>query len=63
MQQNWFRIGLLNFRLNDMKLLSEGAVFIPQIQVTGVQKKKLIGTASQMRRLMQVFTAVIADML
>ena len=60
-QQNWFRTGLLNFRLNDIKLLSEGAIFIPQIQVTGVQKKKLTGTASQMRRLMQVFTAVVAD--
>ena len=57
----WFKEGLLNYRLNDMKLLSENAVFIPSVKVIGTVKKKLDGTASQIRRLVLLFPEAVAD--
>ena len=62
-QQRWFRIGLLNFRLKDIRLSIEGALFIPDIKISGPGvSKKLTGTASQMRRLVLIFPIAIADM-
>ena len=62
-QQRWFRIGLLNFRLKDIRLSMEGALFIPDIKVSGPGvSKKVTGTASQMRRLVLIFPVATADM-
>ena len=59
LNKRWFKEGLLNYRLNDMKLLSENAVFIPSVKVIGTVKKKLDGTASQIRRLVLLFPAAV----
>ena len=58
--KGWFRLELSNFRLNDIKFLKEDTVFIPCIKKG--KKKKLTGSASQMRRHVLVFPAVVADL-
>ena len=42
-------------------MLSQSVVFIPAINVTRTEKKKLEGTASQLRRLVLLFPAAVAE--
>lgn len=56
----WIRLGLLNYRLNSIRLSNEGAKFIPHIKMN-VQTKKLTGSASQMKRLMLILPLAMYD--
>ncbi|XP_033214057.1 uncharacterized protein LOC117171113 [Belonocnema kinseyi] len=58
--QGWFKIEFLNYHVNNAKILSENAVFIPPIKLTGSKKTKLDGTTSQIRRLILLFPPAVA---
>ncbi|KAJ8671095.1 hypothetical protein QAD02_002354 [Eretmocerus hayati] len=62
-KEGYIRIGFLNYRLNDLRLKKGGKIFIPKVSLKTRKTKqsKLIGTASQIKRLINIFPVVVAD--
>ena len=60
LEQSWFKVGLLNWRLNDVNLLGENKLFIPYVKL---KSKRLTGTASQIKRLLLIFPIAISDLI
>ncbi|KAJ8685581.1 hypothetical protein QAD02_021374 [Eretmocerus hayati] len=59
-KERWFKIGFLNFRLNDIKVLKRHDCHIPIINLTG-DGKKLVGSMAQMAKLILIFPLAIVD--
>lgn len=59
-KEDWFTEGLLNYRINDIKLLSQNSVFVSNVSLKS-NKKKLEGTASQIRRLLLLIPIAVAE--
>lgn len=62
--RNWFKIHLLNFRLNNIKMFGETQTFIPAIDLSKPSKQKrqkLTGSANQIRRLLIIFSLAVCD--
>lgn len=59
-KKKWFKIGLLNYRLNNISLSGEYIQSIPEIKMSN-KNKKLIGSASKIRHLLLLFPLVVAD--
>ncbi|KAJ8677528.1 hypothetical protein QAD02_013315 [Eretmocerus hayati] len=55
----WIKVDILNYRLNSTRLLNEPKIFIPLIKFE--DKKKLTGTSSQIRRLLTILPAAMAE--
>lgn len=58
--KKWFKIGLFNYRINNVTISGYDKVFIPKVNLSK-GKKKLDGTASQVRSLLLLFPIAVAD--
>lgn len=57
-QRKWFRLSLLNLRMNNVRIFGKKE-YIPLIKKN--KMRKLSGTASQMRRSLQIFPVIMSD--
>lgn len=59
-KKKWVRLGLLNYRLNTIKLSNETKKFIPYIKMNS-KNKRLTGSASHIKRLMLILPLALYD--